>query len=56
MGNELQFTFDFKDEAREVYSIPSVYPHAWVRAWQCVSSAILVTVTPSTLPSLHVLY
>lgn len=51
-----KFTLDFKDVTREVYSIPSVYPHAWVRAWQCVSSAILVTVTPSTLPSLHVLY
>lgn len=36
--------------------IPSVYPQACVRAWQWVSSAILVTVTPSTLPSLHVLY
>lgn len=27
-----------------------------MRAWQWVRSAILVTVTPSTLPSLHVLY
>lgn len=56
MRNKLQFILDFKDEAREGHSLPSVYPHAWVRAWQCVSSAILVTVTPSTLPSLHVLY
>lgn len=36
--------------------LPSVYEQDCVMAWQCVSIAILITVTPRTLPSLHVLY
>ncbi len=36
--------------------LPSVYEQDCVRAWQCVSMAILITVTPRTLPSLQVLY
>lgn len=39
-----------------VRALPSVYEQDCVIAWQCVSMADLVTVTPSTLPSLHVLY
>lgn len=40
----------------EPMALPSVYPHAWVRAWHCASRDEWDTVTPTVLPSLLVLY
>lgn len=40
----------------ECLTLPSMYPHAWVRAWHCASRDECDTVTPTVLPSLLVLY